>query len=79
MTGRIEIVGGAGPWHAAAIVAAIARLEEEQAAAAAVPQGRPGRGQWVLSAIPRTMTPPHAGRPAPLSEGWSVGTPVDSE
>ena len=79
MSGRVEIVGGAGPLHAAAIIAAIARLEEEQAVASAIPQTRPGRGQWVLSSIPRTTTAPHAVRLTPVSDGWGVGSVSEPE
>ncbi|NQV07086.1 hypothetical protein HQ535_11075 [bacterium] len=79
MSGRAEVGGGAGPLHVAAIIAAMAHLEEEQAVASAIPQTRPGRGQWVLSSIPRTTTAPHAVRSTPVSEGWSVGSTSEPE
>ena len=44
---KYEIVGGAGPYEAAAIVAAIARIVDEQTAAAADPPSRPQQSAWV--------------------------------
>jgi len=44
---NIEITGGAGPYEAAAIVAAIARIADEQEAAAADPPARPQQSAWV--------------------------------
>jgi hypothetical protein len=76
---KVEIQGGAGELHAAAIVAALTRLYEEQAAAAAVPVSRPGRGLWVMSGLPRPTPPVHGARPSPASDGWSVGSTADDE
>ena len=58
MTDRIEIVGGAGPAEAAAIVAAISHvLELEQAALASPPIGnRPPA--WVRAGLPRDSDDP---------------------
>ena len=47
-----EIVGGAGPRETAAIMAALARLAEEQSWAASLPAVRPDQGPWVLSGRP---------------------------
>lgn len=47
MTDRIEITGGAGPEEAAAIAAVIARIEADEAAAAAVRPHPIHRSQWV--------------------------------
>ena len=44
---RYEIKGGAGPYEAAAIVAAIARIIEQQEAAAAEPRLSPRQSAWV--------------------------------
>jgi len=74
MTPEIEVVGGAGPMETAAILAAVARLVEEEAAAQAVPPERPGRGLWVLSGRPRPVQAPFAARPTPAAPGWSVGS-----
>ena len=46
---RYQISGGAGPYEAAAIVAAIARIMEEQAAAASSPRSRPQQSAWVMA------------------------------
>lgn len=46
---KYEIVGGAGPYEAAAIVAAIARIISEQTAAAAVPPPPPQQSAWVTA------------------------------
>lgn len=73
MTDSVEVSGGADPLVTAAILAAVARLEEERAELAAIPPRRPSRGRWVLSGRPRDTAPPVA-RPAPASEGWSVGS-----
>jgi hypothetical protein len=74
MTRRVEIVGGADPETAAAIMAAVARVAEEQAAAAAVPPVRPAQGPWVLSTRPRPVQAVAAARPAPVPDGWSVNS-----
>ena len=46
---RYQITGGAGPYEAAAIVAVIARITEEQAEAASTPRSRPQQSAWVLA------------------------------
>ena len=54
------------------IIAAISRLDEEYAAAMAVPPTRPAQGIWVLSTRPRPMQPLPTTRAAPTALGWSV-------
>jgi hypothetical protein len=61
----IEITPDPGPLLAAAIVAAITRLDDEAAAAAAVPPGRPVKGKWVAAGLPREVLPPVLHRPLP--------------
>lgn len=46
---KVEIKGGIGPYEAAAIVAAITRITEEQAAAAAEPSQKPQQSAWVAA------------------------------
>ena len=46
---RYQIKGGAGPYEAAAIVAAVSRIMDEQAAAASSPRLRPQQSAWVMS------------------------------
>ncbi len=69
MTVRYEIIGGAGPYEAAAIAAAIAAVISEQIEAAATPPQRPRQSPWVV-----------AGRPG-LSEerveGWILDEGVE--
>lgn len=74
MTIQFEIVGGAGPMETAAIMAALSRIAEEQAWAAAFPPGRPAQGRWVLSGRPARVTNPFTHRQAPAAEGWAVGS-----
>ena len=54
----IEIKGGAGPEHAAAIAAAIAHAEAEDADTLATVPPVPRPSSWVQSARPRTTAPP---------------------
>lgn len=74
MSPEIEITGGAGPMETAAILAAVARLVEEEMEALALPPQRPGRGLWVLSSRPRPVQAPFTARPSPAAPGWSVGS-----
>jgi len=76
----VEVTGGAGPMETAAILAAVARLVEEQLAAAAIPPERPDQTRWVLSGRPRPVQSPFSARPSPVASGWSVdseGEPGD--
>lgn len=70
---RIEVLGGADPLVTAAIIAAVARLEEELAAEASNPAPRPSPGKWVMSGRPREVSPPVA-RPAPSAGEWSIAS-----
>ena len=72
MSAGIEITGGADPETAAAIIAAVRRLDEEYVAALAVPPTRPAQGMWVLSTRPRPMQSLPMTRTAPTALGWSV-------
>jgi len=73
MSERIEVVGGVDPLVTAAILAAVARLEEERAALAAYSPQRPSQGRWILSGRPREVVPPVV-RPPPVADGWSVAS-----
>jgi hypothetical protein len=75
---RPEIHGGAGPLETAAIIAAIARLVEEQSELASVPPTPPRPGLWVMSGRPRPISSPFT-RPAPASAGWSVAADSNGE
>ena len=54
----IEIKGGAGPAHAAAIAAAIAHAEAADAETRGTVPPVPRPSSWVQSARPRTTAPP---------------------
>jgi hypothetical protein len=62
---------GVGSLEAAAVLAAIARFEEELSALHSVPPERPVQGAWVMSGRPRTVGSPFTGtadtsdKPAP--------------
>ena len=55
---QFEIVGGAGPQETAAIMAVVAHLTAEEAAARATPSQRPRQSAWVLAWRPRPSAPP---------------------
>jgi hypothetical protein len=69
-----EIVGGAGERDTAAILAALTRLDEEQALAWSAPPQRPSPGRWVQSGRPAPVSNPFIHRPAPAGDGWSMGS-----
>ena len=66
----MELPDGPDPLLAAAIAAALAMLEEQDAAAAAIPARPPRKGRWVSSALPRSVAPPHVARQAPTVDRW---------
>lgn len=79
MSSDIEVTGGSDPLVTAAIIAAVARLEEERRILAANPPQPPTQGRWVLSGRPRDAHPQIA-RPQPVAGEWSVaGDEVDAE
>jgi len=53
-----EIAGGAGPHETAAIMAVVAHLATEEAAARATPAQRPRQSSWVLAWRPRQTVAP---------------------
>ncbi len=61
----MDISGDPEPLLAAAIVAALTRLDEEAQAAAAVPATRPLTGRWVASSLPRQVVAPAVVRRIP--------------
>ena len=54
----IDITGGAGPREAAAIIAVVASVLEEEDTARAKPSNRPRQSQWVLAWRPREVAAP---------------------
>ncbi|HEX5631158.1 MAG TPA: hypothetical protein VFY15_05825 [Acidimicrobiia bacterium] len=60
----MDISPDPGPLLAAAIVAALSRVEEERRAAAAIPPERPVPGRWVAAGLAKSVpTPPTVRRP----------------
>lgn len=78
MSESIEVIGGSDPLVTAAIIAAVARLEEERRLLASQPPQRPSQGRWVLSGRPREVPPPVV-RPQPVAGEWSVGSDEPEE
>lgn len=78
MSREPEVVGGSDPLVTAAILAAVARLEEERLLLASFPPQRPSQGRWVLSGRPRGVAPP-AVRPQPVAGEWSVASEETEE
>lgn len=62
----MEIIGEPGPLLAAAIVAAVVRLEEEARMQSSQPLERPIQARWVMAGIPRPVQSPFVARPAPV-------------
>lgn len=59
---------GVGSLEAAAVLAAIARFEEELAAMRSVPPERPIQSSWVMSGRPRSVGSPFVGAPEALDK-----------
>ena len=68
-----QILGGADEHTVAAILAAVARLDEERASMAAIPKTSLRQSLWVMSGRPRPMQRVHATEEPASSAGWSVG------
>ncbi len=70
----MDIAPDPGPLLAAAIVAALSRLEEEVRAAAAVPPERPVPGKWVATGLVKPVSaPPLLRRPVRREGEVSAG------
>ncbi len=70
---RYEILGGADDATTAAILAAVARLDEERDVAAGHPQSAPRQSLWVLSSRPRPVQGPFVTEDPATASSWSVG------
>ncbi|MDX1690664.1 MAG: hypothetical protein R3290_06555 [Acidimicrobiia bacterium] len=68
-----QITGGADDATAAAILAAVARLDEERAELASRPRTSPRQSLWVLSGRPRPVQRVFATEEPGVAPGWSVG------
>jgi hypothetical protein len=58
MAEPVEIAGGAGPREAAAILAAVARVLQDEAQRRAQPSAAPRQSGWVLAWRPREVHAP---------------------
>ena len=58
MSDGLEITGGAGPMETAAILAAVARLLQDEAQRSAEPPAAPRQSSWVLAWRPREIHAP---------------------
>jgi hypothetical protein len=65
----LVIDGGVGSLEAAAVLAAIARFEEELLAVRSVPPPRPVQSRWVMSGRPQRVESPFATSNRPLQDG----------
>lgn len=52
----LRIRGGAGPYEAAAVIAVVMRLLEEEAVARSTPPARPIPPAWVRLGVPQPVT-----------------------
>ena len=58
MTDDFQITGGAGPMETAAILAAVARVLQDEATRSAQPSSAPQQSGWVLAWRPREVHAP---------------------
>jgi len=65
--------GGADEHTIGAIMAAIARLDEERATISSIPRTAPRQSLWVMSGRPRPVQQPFATEEPAAAAGWSVG------
>lgn len=64
--------GPIGPLEAAAVLAVLARFEEEQAVLRSIAPEPLRQSRWVMSGRPRPVAPPFVVRQAPEERGWGV-------
>jgi hypothetical protein len=69
---RIEEGGPIGPLEAAAVLAVLARYEEEQAILRAIAPEPLRQSRWVMSGRPRAVAPPFTTRQATGATGWGL-------
>ena len=74
-----QILGGADEHTTAAILAAIARLDEEGSRLAALPRVALRQSLWVMSGRPRPVQRVFATAEPHEAPGWSVGGADDAE
>ncbi|MDP2623354.1 MAG: hypothetical protein Q8Q29_06115 [Actinomycetota bacterium] len=69
---KIDHGGPIGPLEAAAVLAVLARFEEEQAYLRSIAPQPLRQSKWVMSGRPRAVTPRSVTRPAPEGGGWGL-------
>jgi len=76
---RVEEGGAIGPLEAAAVLAVLARFEEEQMILRSIAPEPLRQSRWVMSGRPRSVTAPFT-RQASGTPGWGLtGTDGDAE
>lgn len=70
---RVDEGGAIGPLEAAAVLAALARFEEEQEILRSIAPQPLRQSRWVMSGRPRPVAPPFTPRPAAGGPGWGIG------
>lgn len=70
---RVDEGGAIGPLEAAAVLAALARFEEEQAILRSIAPQPLRQSRWVMSGRPRPVAPPFTTRSAAGATGWGIG------
>lgn len=70
---KIDHGGPIGPLEAAAVLAVLARFEEEQAYLRSIAPQPLRQSKWVMSGRPRVVAPRPVTRQAPEGGGWGLG------
>lgn len=76
---KVDHGGPIGPLEAAAVLAVLARFEEEQAYLRSIAPQPLRQSKWVMSGRPRAVTPRSVTRQAPEGGGWGLGEGVEAE
>ena len=71
--------GPIGPLEAAAVLAVLARFEEEQEVLRSIAPEPLRQSRWVMSGRPRPVAPPFVARQAPEERGWGVADADEGE
>jgi len=69
---RVDEGGAIGPLEAAAVLAVLARFEEEQAILRSIAPQPLRQSRWVMSGRPRPVAPPFTRRFASGTTGWGI-------
>jgi len=69
---KIEAGGPIGPLEAAAVLAVLARYEEEQAILRSIAPQPLRQSRWVMSGRPRQVAAPFTTRQSTGTSGWGI-------